>query len=230
MAMFNHGCAKKARAFTIMELLVVIAIIVAMTTIGALAYGKIMRSTACKMGGQAIGNAFRLARQYSVNNRVPCMVELVDIKYGEYSNLGASSRVRVVPYKRIRDQKTGGLSYILSPTPIHDTALRESISFLVLPAPASVDVDSNGNDIKDDAPKMKIFFKLNPDGQCDEIDAVGLDKDGLVGGEKTQSNWKNFILFTDEDTPRGARERGLLYIAPTTGFIKERYYVVNTLP
>lgn len=203
-----------ARAFTLLELMVVIAIIISMTALGALAYASIMKSTATRMSGRIIADAFRLARQYSVAQRVPCLVELVDVsEVAIYPNMGSSDIVRVVPYKRIRDNTTGGMEYVVTSRVLKEYVLRDSVKYVVLPQAEQVDADLDEDNVKDAVRPEKIFFRFDPDGTCSAAPAGD--------GDDTHNN---LVIFEDSNTPRTARERGLLYIAPTTGFIKDRYY------
>ena len=132
--------------------------------------------------------------------------------------------VRIIPYKRMLDQVTGGFTWLLDSDSncLKTMDLPKNILFTLTPAKIGVNQYDPANLPSKCTAATKVFFVLYPDGTCSAT--APKVPDSPFG---TRDHWKtytNTVILRDAATD----DLCLLYTPPATSFTRQRYLFAGT--
>lgn len=210
----------KRRGFTLLELMVVIALIIAMLTMAMGAFAAFLTNKQIKLAGRTLTNAYRAARQFSVSNRLPCLVLFLDAgptptpAPAPLSSLVGNitidrDAILVIGFESVLNTQTGQLDFLLSTgPPLFRKDLPGKIEFNKMP-PNFVTGD-------------KVFIH-NPPANVELTGVSGFifypDGSSYAKAPTGADPPKNTVILLDPVTQEEAR----VYCYPVTGYTREFY-------
>ena len=123
----------------------------------------------------------------------------------------APRNVRIIPYLRVRNQVTGGFSWLLDQDSgaLKTMELPRAIHYALKPTRASIAQYDPGDVVDQQTTVRKSYFDLMPDGTC-----VAQPPD--VEGWTTRVNT---VILRDTMT----NDLALLFVPPSSSFTRQRY-------
>jgi type II secretory pathway pseudopilin PulG len=203
--------------FTMIEMLVVVSLIIAMSTLAVGAFGAFLASKKIRLATRTVSNALRTARQYAVSNRLPCMVEFVDVDQDQDGdNDDDRDYLVITPFVAVVDPNTGELTYVLSiGPPLFRKDLPKKIRYTQIPpslyadgTPVSIQINQRLNDGSYEKRELITAFFFLPNGSARAATLPATDPlpDNTIAMEDTSS-----------------KEESRVYCYPVTGYTREFY-------